>query len=403
VIQKALDIDYKYGSPPPKNPASFIFSFSNSFSISIYIYIHSLVFQGTVCIIEHKIRSRFLLVDCQRRVMNVVIQFVSGNDANQTDVIKTCLPHLMNHMGPLKLPNPLPEEYANNQEEIDKYFPQFPSLGSEQAIIECLRGNTLIAEEMIPPEIFMKFGHLIEDHFSDPSTCEFMEFFELACCPKGPRVGSVIHRNQVRVMEVLLSSQCPNLREQVEFCFGIGIEGIVVCSQPERISSIIGTCLSNNNKHTSTMLQMNKMTIDTTFAVLKKLMVAAKRKIKKVKDNDELMASQHVVNDLQRGSYLTNMILVLSYQIDTLVHGRRLLRKVECWELIYYTIPSIFSAFLLECAKYEQVVSKVEIFEGMSQNKSQEEWKESLLDDLPMMRECMRVALRLIKAANHLG
>lgn len=63
---------------------------------------YNLSFKGSICSGEEKVQSRKYLVEVQRRFMDVLIYFVTGNEVNQTLVFTSAIKHITSHLGKSK-------------------------------------------------------------------------------------------------------------------------------------------------------------------------------------------------------------------------------------------------------------------------------------------------------------
>jgi len=98
----------------------------------------------------------------------------------------------MRHVGPLKLPSASfdPGLSANVQGGTSSWMedhaalvnelPVWPGMGAEAVVVECLRGNSIIADDLIPRDLFETFGELLNRE-EDPSTSPLLDFFSLVC------------------------------------------------------------------------------------------------------------------------------------------------------------------------------------------------------------------------------
>jgi hypothetical protein len=178
---------------------------------------YNVSFKGSICSTEDKVESRHMLVESVKRVVRVLIEFVKGNKENQILVFDE-LQLLRKHMGSLEIP-PLTEEFS--QDEFLVFKLDQTGFDTASVIIECMRGNESVCAEMLPSDIFADFGVLLNSE-PDGSESPFLDFFALACLPKGPNAeGEAIPRNQNRTVDVMLNPLHAAFRAGIEGCFGL--------------------------------------------------------------------------------------------------------------------------------------------------------------------------------------
>jgi hypothetical protein len=147
--------------------------------------------------------------------MDVLVQFVKRNPQNQ-QLVWAELPKLLYLAGPLKIPKQkgaklTAEEKALREScEEDGAWPR--TLGSEQVIIEILRGNFDLVNSGVPQDLVLRMGDLLESA-SDLSVSPLLEFFALLCQPSGAE-RSII-RNQKAVLTTLLRQSTLKFRASV--------------------------------------------------------------------------------------------------------------------------------------------------------------------------------------------
>lgn len=107
-------------------------------------------------------------------------------------IFKAARDLLMQHVGPLKLPPVAfdPGLTASNFQggvsttddhaALVSELPVWPGMGAEAVVVECLRGNSIVADDLIPRDLFETFGELLNQE-EDPSTSPLLDFFSLVC------------------------------------------------------------------------------------------------------------------------------------------------------------------------------------------------------------------------------
>jgi hypothetical protein len=266
---------------------------------------YNLSFKGSICSSEEKVQSRVYLVEVQRRFMEVLIHFVTANETNQTLVFTSAIKFLTNHLGPLQLPEVYPEDFP---EALKLQLPVSPGMNAESVVIECLRGNEHLCSEVVTRELFVTFGHLLNE-FPDPSISPVLEFFEIVCCP----CGKAILRNQSITVDVFMSDDLPNLKNCVTSIFTNGSQ----CAAPERIAKLLCACIVEGNIQTASQLQRNRLTMDSNLVVLEGF-------INKVQENPD------VVDE----AFLGEMLQLLSLMMEILVVDPRLYRRISLWDIV---------------------------------------------------------------------
>eukprot|EP00615_Pteridomonas_danica_P005853 CAMPEP_0114339576 /NCGR_PEP_ID=MMETSP0101-20121206/7817_1 /TAXON_ID=38822 ORGANISM="Pteridomonas danica, Strain PT" /NCGR_SAMPLE_ID=MMETSP0101 /ASSEMBLY_ACC=CAM_ASM_000211 /LENGTH=2941 /DNA_ID=CAMNT_0001472581 /DNA_START=113 /DNA_END=8938 /DNA_ORIENTATION=+ len=266
---------------------------------------YNLSFKGSICSGEEKVQSRKYLVDVQKRFMEVLIVFVTGNEANQTLIFNKAIPHLMNHLGAMKLPEVWPEDF---KEELKQQLPISPGMNAEAVVIECLRKNEHLCSEVVTRELFVTFGHILNE-FPDPSVSPVLEFFEIVCRP----CNKAIIRNQSWTVDVFLSDDLPNLKNCVASVFGIGNP----CAAPDRIARLLCACIAEDNIQTASHLQRSRLTMDANLLVIEGF-------ITKIKEQEDIVDDAH----------LGEMLQLLALMMDILVVDPRIFRRKVVWEMV---------------------------------------------------------------------
>eukprot|EP00615_Pteridomonas_danica_P011690 CAMPEP_0114330802 /NCGR_PEP_ID=MMETSP0101-20121206/1993_1 /TAXON_ID=38822 ORGANISM="Pteridomonas danica, Strain PT" /NCGR_SAMPLE_ID=MMETSP0101 /ASSEMBLY_ACC=CAM_ASM_000211 /LENGTH=1284 /DNA_ID=CAMNT_0001460933 /DNA_START=3986 /DNA_END=7840 /DNA_ORIENTATION=+ len=135
------------------------------------------------------------------------------------------------------------------------------------------------------------------------------------------------------------------------------------------------------------------MTMDANLSVMEKIMEDARDKVWDI-DHGEMKTKQEYKFMVQRGSYLANMMLVFSYQMDTLVIDPRIYRRSGCWDLVCFGIGQVLYNF-------NQTLSEIE--NTIHTEEKEDFLKNELKKDLPLVREGIRITLRLMTGARNLG
>jgi hypothetical protein len=279
---------------------------------------YNLSFKGSICSGDQKIQSRKYLVEIQRRFIEVLIVFVTGNEQNQTLIFNKAIKQLMNHLGQMTLPDTFTPDFTDEQKQ---QLPISPGMNAESVVIECLRANEHLCAEVVSRELFVTFGHILNE-FPDPSVSPVLEFFEIVCKP----CNKAILRNQTLTVDVFLSEDLPNLKNCVASVFGIGAQ----CEAPERIAKLLCACIAEGNIQTASHLQRSRLTMDANLLVIEGF-------INKVKEKED--------ESIIENAHLAEMIQLLASMMDILVVDPRIYRRKVVWELVSIVCAKMISKF----------------------------------------------------------
>jgi hypothetical protein len=284
---------------------------------------YNISFKGSICPPEDKIKSRDLLVNAQRKLIELLVMFVKDNTKNQNIVFKR-LDALRKHFGPLNLPVIATDDFT---EAHEKQLATEPGMNTEAVIVECLRNNAQLCQDEVPRELIEEFGVLV-DASGDPTTCPNLELFSIVCQPNGG-VSKVIPRNQEMVLDVLLSDKLRKLPDTIKAIFSSDNSSNMAGSglRPERIVQLFSACIRQGNLRTASKLQAHRVSVEATVTVLANL------------------CSQNNSKDFGIKSTLFSALLeFLSLQLEVLVVDPKLFRMDKTWHVITEGVKVVLRA-----------------------------------------------------------
>lgn len=232
----------------------------------------------------------------------------------------------------MKLPEVWPEDF---KEELKLQLPVAPGMNAESVVIECLRKNEHLCAEVVTKDLFVTFGHLLNE-FPDPSISPVLEFFEIVCCP----CDKAILRNQSITVDVFMSDDLPNLKNCVASIFSPNASSHQ-CAAPERIAKLLSACIVEGNIQTASHLQRNRLTMDANLLVIEGFLT----KIKASQDNSSSALSSSSNDELVDDAYLGEMLILLSLMMEILVVDPRIYRRPVVWDMITLINKPLLSKF----------------------------------------------------------
>ena len=279
-------------------------------------------------------------------------------------------------MGPLKRPEP---GFSSAEDPNFNDLPTTPGMGAELVVIECLRGNFFLCEEVLPRDLFETFGELVNECPGDPSKSPFLDFFLIACQPAG-HAGKALPRNQAYALEVFLSDKLPALRLSVETAMGVGLGK---CELPGRLVELLSACVAGGNAQNSATLQQHKLTMEAGLNIIETLI--ERNKEEAGGDDDSVRVA------LLGDRYLRHLVLLFSSQMENLVVDPRLFRRGGAWELACFYCRHVLVHFVEE-----------QRFATLGDDSWPEEVAEAK-QLLPLVLAALKITRRLIEGARHLG
>jgi hypothetical protein len=373
---------------------------------------YNLVFKGSICSPEDKIESRNIHIGVMRKVIEMMTDFVSGNEKNQEIIFLTSLTDLRYHLGDLKLPINLNkddyDEFENNPKFKSQLITQ-PGLNSESVIIECLKGNIRLCSEEIPRILFEEFGELLNNE-PEVSESRLLEFFHITMLPN-PLLDSLF-RNQESTLDVLLSPKFVSIKSNIESVFFMNYHQSLP-PNPENIINLLSTCIMNQNGITSSRLQANGYSIDATIYALSKVLDKIELKSNGASDIMKEITLQHsehhhhkrgsglypscgggggggggglrestvmavkeqaafhskeytesrkiMENLLLNDAHFTSLLMFLSHQLRSLVIDPRLFRNDHIWRVLTDGLGLLISKFANDIENYNDLKNNKEI------------------------------------------
>jgi hypothetical protein len=343
---------------------------------------YNLAFKGSICSPEDKVTSRDIHIGALRKVIEMLTDFVSGNEKNQEIIFMTSLSDLRRHLGDLKIPQNLPKAFTENSELKSQLVTQ-PGLNSESVIIECLKGNFRLCSEEIPRALFEEFGELLNNE-PEPSESYLLDFFKIAIQPE-PGIDGLF-RNQESTLDVLLSPKYDNIRQAMEGCFDINGQPLPIKSQ--NILNVLSACIMNQNGITSSRLQANGYSIDVTINAMSKCLDGLTRNEEEecvfdpsappssststpteAEQGLSHISSFTIQGDAERkkqeeallnNDHFTSLVEFLAHQLRCLVIDPRLYRNHDMWRVLSDAIGSLLSGFANDIEKpYGSIYNKV--------------------------------------------
>jgi len=209
-----------------------------------------------------KCKSRAMLLDVQRRLLDVVRLYAKNNTENQHEVFSKELPGLVRHLGPLKDP-----EWASDvtEEQRRRFIVESGSgLNTEALIVECLEGNADLCEH-VHRDLVEEFGDLLEAQDDPSKALHVLDFFKVICLPSGAS-GKAIPRNQEMCLDVLLSPELSNVSKSFEMAMSRGDgDGQHDLAYPERFIDLFSATLQAHNLRAQAKLQQKGFRLEKTL------------------------------------------------------------------------------------------------------------------------------------------
>jgi hypothetical protein len=316
---------------------------------------YNISFRGSVCSFEEMVRSRSLIVSAVRRMVEVLVEFVSGNPENQRLVFTSLsLDDLLNGLGDLEVPTS-----SSLSLQDAKLLETAPGLNLEEVVIECLRGNAYLCSEKVPKELVLEFGRLL-DKQPDCSDSPLVEFFAILCEPEGGGSGGVgssssisdgkgeaVVRNQELVVDVFLGQNSaeplPNLTRSLMGCFGLDSD-MTLPARPEAIVSLLCRCVSHGNNVNAARLQAHGLTMEVTVEALASM----------VEETFELFEERGMREKafLESAQFMT-MLVFASLQAQALVIDPRLFVRSDFWRVMCDGASLVLTGFVKDLEEAE--------------------------------------------------
>ena len=239
---------------------------------------------STAAELDDMAQSREVLLGLVRALVEVLVVFVRFNSVNQAAVFAAALPDLQRLVRGVASPELRCAHAANAalRAKIDRDA----SVGAENVIIECLRGNCELVADRIPRDMFALFGALLEAA-GDVSDSPLLDFFVIACSPHRlagavatfEPLQSTWRHNQDSTTSAVL--QCDAAGSSSRLLAGAlrclhadGAEArgegkaVAEAARPHRIVELLCVCIEGGNYAAAARLQNAGLCLEATVAAL---------------------------------------------------------------------------------------------------------------------------------------